>query len=489
MESSYSDDDIKRLHASFIEAMESNRNYTSFSEDDLIDIFDYACNISDEYIITEVIIAGERCFPESKELLKRKALMYHRLGQDDACIAVINQFLPDSFLNLIIEAKKEQSISSWLPLFKEHLCRIKSGTIEDGDIIFTVDFFDSLNHIDILTSCANELSRISEYPSTIFNELFHLLWEKGYYKEASEFGRKLTEIEPFNALAWTELADLYNVNLGNIEEALECADFALAIAPNHVGALMVTSSALYELNPDKSREIVAEIMKIAPNDPMSYYSRAILNINDGNVDQGVNDIIKAISLNPISGRNELLELLFKAIDKPLNSSDEHIIINMLEDDDTIDAVKLCRTLISSGYNVGAYEAFMLAKSAHKYDFGESESFYLAVEILYRNKMYNQVIELIDLGCSNNKDMLLSMPMLLALVYSLSWCRTAPNAKEEIICFIKERLALYNPLVRLGKLADLMCDESSIRRMNLLLDELSSNNNYPNLRDIDPYIIC
>ena len=489
MESSYSDDDIKRLHASFIEAMESNRNYTSFSEDDLIDIFDYACNISDEYIITEVIIAGERCFPESKELLKRKALMYHRLGQDDACIAVINQSLPDSFLNLIIEAKKEQSISSWLPLFKEHLSRIKSGTIEDGDIIFTVDFFDSLNHIDILTSCANELSRIGEYPSTIFNELFHLLWEKGYYKEASEFGRKLTEIEPFNALAWTELADLYNVNLGNIEEALECADFALAIAPNHVGALMVTSSALYELNPEKSREIVAEIMKIAPNDPMSYYSRAILNINDGNVDQGVNDIIKAISLNPISGRNELLELLFKAIDKPLNSSDEHIIINMLEDDDTIDAVKLCRTLISSGYNVGAYEAFVLANYAHKYDFGESESFYLAVEILYRNKMYNQLIELIDLGCSNNKDMLLSMPMLLALVYSLSWCRTAPNAKEEIICFIKERLALYNPSVRLGKLADLMCDESSIRRMNLLLDELSSNNNYPNLRDIDPYIIC
>ena len=489
MESSYSDDDIKRLHASFIEAMESNRNYTSFSEDDLIDIFDYACNISDEYIITEVIIAGERCFPESKELLKRKALMYHRLGQDDACIAVINQFLPDSFLNLIIEAKKEQSISSWLPLFKEHLCRIKSGTIEDGDIIFTVDFFDSLNHIDILTSCANELSRISEYPSTIFNELFHLLWEKGYYKEASEFGRKLTEIEPFNALAWTELADLYNVNLGSIEEALECADFALAIDPNHVGALMVASSALYESKPEKSREIVAEIMKIAPNDPMSYYSRAILNINDGNVDQGVNDIIKAISLNPISGRNELLELLFKAIDKPLNSNDEHIIINMLEDDDTIDAVKLCRTLISSGYNVGAYEAFMLAKSAHKYDFGESDSFYLAVEILYRNKMYNQVIELIDLGCSNNKDMLLSMPMLLALVYSLSWCRTAPNAKEEIICFIKERLALYNPSVRFGKLADLMCDESSIRRMNLLLDELSSNNNYPNLKDIDPYIIC
>ena len=489
MDSSYFDDDIKRLHASFIEAMESNRNYTSFSEDDLVDIFDYACSISDEYIITEVIIAGERCFPESKELIKRKALMYHRLGQDDACIAVISQFIPDSYLNLIIEAKNETSVSSWLPLFKKQLSLIKTGTIEDGDIIFTVDFFDRINHIEVLTSCVNELSRISEYPSTIFNELFHLLWEKGFFLEASEFGRKLTELEPFNAMAWTELADLYNVNLGNIEEALECADFALAIDPNHVGALMVASSALYESKPEKSRDIVTKIMQIAPNDPMSYYSRAILNINDGNIDQGVSDIIKSISLSPISGRNELLELLFKAIDKPLNSSDENIVLNMLEDNDTIDAVKLCRTLISSGYNIGAYEAFKLAKSARIYEFGESEAFYLAVEILYRNKMYNQVIELIDLGCSNNKDMLLSMPMLLALVYSLSWYRTTPKARQKIVCFIKERIALYNPSVRIGKLADFMCDESSIRRLNLLLNELASNNDYPNFRDIDPYIIC
>lgn len=487
MESSYTDDEIKRLHASFVEAMESDRNYASFSEDDLIDVFDYSCSISDDYVITEVIIAGERYFQNSRELLKRKALMYHRFEQDRACELILNQLPSDSFLNLIVSVKNEQSNSHWLDNFRHKLGGIESGTIEDGDMMYAVDFFESLNRVDVLMSLSDELSRISEYSSTIYNELMHLLWEKGDYSDALDCGRKLTDIEPFNALAWTELADLYNVHLGNHRMAIECADFALAIEPNSIGALMVKSSALYESNPEESRKIVSNIMKLAPLDSMSFYARAILNINDGKREQGVSDILYAISLKPNSGRRELIELLFKVIDKPLLQSEEGIIRSFFEEEDSYDAVKWCNSLITSGCYVGAYMVFKLSYEVSKYDFAVPDAIYLAVEALYRMKYYNQVIQLLDSGCKNSSELRLNIPMPLALIYSLAWFRSNPENSSDIITYINSRLELYIMSANSCKITERLIEEASVRRMKLLGEELTSNMGLSKLYDIDPFV--
>ncbi len=487
MESSYPDDEIKRLHASFIEAMESDRNYSSFSEDDLIDIFDYSCSISNDFVVAEVIIAGERCFPNSRELLKRKALMYHHLGQEDACEAILNQLPTNSFLNFVVSTKDLTSSPRLIDLISKQLENIKTGTIEDGDIMYAVDFFNSLNCVDVLTELADEFSRISEYPSTIFNELMHLFWEKNEYHKAAEYGRKLTDVEPFNSSAWTELADLYNVHLANPQAAVECADFALAIEPNSLGALIVKSSALYEQNPEESRNIVALIMDLAPTDSMSFYARAILNINDGRREQGIEDIIHAISLEPMSGKKELVELLMKVIDTPLSISIENLIKPIFDEDDSIDAVKWCDALISSGNYVGAYQVFKMAYSVSKYDFAASDSIYLAVEVLYRMKYFEQVIELLNSGCKNNLELRLRMPMPLALIYSLAWIRLHPANLNEVRDYVNEKLALYILTPENKKVTDLLIEEASAQRMKLLAARISSENESIAIDDIDPFL--
>ena len=486
MESSYNDEDIIRLHASFIEAMESDCNFSSFSEDDLIDIFDYSCSISDEFVLSEVIIVGERFFPNSQDLLKRKALMYHRFDKEDACIAILNRLPEDSFLNIVISAKKEQQISSWIEKLKKQLSAIKSGTIEDGDIIYAVDFFESIGQGDILLMTADELSRISEYHSTIYNELFHILLEKGRYQEAVEYGRKLIDIEPFNSLAWTELADLYNVNLNLPLEAIECADFALAINPKSIGALMVKSSAIYESNPDESRKIVDKIMALAPNDPMSFYARAILNINDGNRKEGINDILQSINLQPVSGLKELLELLFRNIDSPLSNGAENIIISILKYNDSIDAVKLCEDLISYGQFIGAYEVFRISYSIGKYDFAVQNSIYFAVEAMYQVGAYDKILELLDIGCHHSYERRLKMPLLLSLIYSLAWYHNYPSQRQSILSYLTERIAIHDENHLSSKILDKLVDESSYKRIILLIDELSLDKEIIDFKKINPF---
>ena len=488
MESSYPDDEIKRLHASFIEVMESDRNYTSFSEDDLIDIFDYTCSLSDTYVMAEVVIAGEIHYSNSKELLKRKALLYHHLDQEDVCLSILNQLPSDHFLNIIASTKTELNTCGWFDSFCGRLVTIPDGTIEDGDIIYTVDFFNSLNRIDILVKLADELSRLSEYPSTIYNELFHLFCENGEYVSASEFGKKFTEIEPFNSFVWTELADLYNAHLGDTQAALECVDFALAIDPDSLGALLVKSSAIFESDPDESRRVVDKMMSISPTDPMSFYARAIFNINNGNKQQGIDDLLQAISSQPTNGKRELVELLLKVIDKPLNDVSLEMIKSIFEEDDSIDAVKWCDSLILNGRYVGACQLFELAYEIGRFDFSAKDSIYIAVESLYRMSKFNQIKDLLDLGCKNKPQLRLKLPMPLALIYSLVWFRISPISKPDIISFLNNRLSVYMSKLESRKVNERLIDEAAAKRMKLFVEELSSGSEDIRYLDIiDPFV--
>ena len=47
-----------------------------YSEDDLIDIFDYAGDIADDYLRMEALLLGARLSPDSVELTERRAIFY-----------------------------------------------------------------------------------------------------------------------------------------------------------------------------------------------------------------------------------------------------------------------------------------------------------------------------------------------------------------------------------------------------------------------------
>ena len=47
-----------------------------FDEDELVDIYDYAGDMDDDYVQLEVLLCGARLYPESEILAERKALLY-----------------------------------------------------------------------------------------------------------------------------------------------------------------------------------------------------------------------------------------------------------------------------------------------------------------------------------------------------------------------------------------------------------------------------
>ena len=483
---SYPDDEMVSLYNSFVEAVKSGGDMSDFSEDDLLDIFDYASGIPDDATAAEVIIQGARYFPSSSDLLKRKAFLFHQLGQENACREIIGRMPDKSFLSRILNITETSNGNDVYGSIVRYVDQMPAGRIEDGDLMYLVDYFDSVDDLDFVAGHADSFSRISEYPSTIYNELFHLYWEKGDYSKAAEFGRKVTEIEPFNGNAWTELADLYNIQMKDPQAAVECADFALAIDPDSLGAMVVKSSALYESSPDESRRVVARLLEIAPSDPLVLYAEAILNINDGKKKEGIEKLEKALSAAEPSQYRNIFNVLLSVVEYPLPPSLHSMMLVLFETDNSVDAVRWCCDLIADGSYVGAYEVFRSAYEAHRYDFSAPEAFMTATEVLYRMGHFGSVVELLKSGYGDLDDNLLHLPLPLALMYALSRYRNDTNDSEEIRAYLECRIALHRMDQTRYTLPYRLMNQSAIKRIQVFKNALDSGVE-PDFGVVDPLI--
>ena len=62
-----------------------------FDEDELIDLFDFAGDMADDYLKMEVLMCGARLYPESALLKERRAIFYSFVSDDAA-----SKFLEDN---------------------------------------------------------------------------------------------------------------------------------------------------------------------------------------------------------------------------------------------------------------------------------------------------------------------------------------------------------------------------------------------------------
>lgn len=484
---SFSDDGgIKELYRSFVEAVERDGDLSSFSEDDLIDIFDYVTGIPDDFIAGESLRVGERLYPDSLDLLKRRAFLWHQVGRDDLCERLLDRLPSDLFLSDMRLSRNYLSSAEFRDAFGKTIDSYEPGSVEDGDIIYLVDYFDSFGELDIIERYADNFSRVSEYPSTIYNELFHLYWQKENYSKAAKYGRMVTELEPFNESAWTELADLNNIALMDHSEAVECADFALAINPGALEALVVKSSALYDSDPEASRRIVTRLNEIAPEDPLTLYAGGVLKLNDGMRQQGIDCLSRAIMGLSVVRSRDLYDILLRYIDGPLEKALEHRLQELFEADNSIDAVKWCRELLDKGSVHGAHAVFEASNEVDRYDFAGNNAIDIAVEAMYRTQRYDGIIAFLEIGYMVD-DSMHRLPVSLALVYALAMYRGRLKPTEDIVRFAVEMLAYHALKKDSGLFSERLVGQAAAARLEMFASMLAEGEDRVDLTRVDPFM--
>lgn len=476
------DDEMSRLYASFMEAYNSGGDLSGFSKDDLIDVYDFSRGIPDDFISEEVLSIALMRFPNSRDLVKRKAFFYHDLGHDSICDIILMSLPETSFVRTMAHLRNEWRLFGNEPQLSEYLDDYAIGSIEDGDIIFTVDIFGDAGLIDLVVRYAETFSNISQYPSTIYNELYNAYYDKGMYEKALEFGQKLTEIDPFNAAAWTELANLYLMKMNRPDVAAECAEYAIAIDPEDVNPRMIKALSLYDSDPIGCKNMVAEALAGDVKVPSACYVGAFIDFYEGKERDAVEKITQSLDDFSLAQRRETIDLLLRKINKPLDCDMRDRIHDLLIKDDSINAEAWVENLLRLGCLRGAYELYSVASSVWCYDTGNLQAMLTAAEVMYRLNLFGKTAEVLAVYVNETPLADVTPPAILLYALSLYRCWKGDVVRS----FVSEAKMVLEQAPSMSSLADGLLRESVIPRLSSLLSRIDGDETVAE-SSFDPYV--
>lgn len=238
-----------------------------FDEDDLVEIFDYAGDLNDDYLRFEVLLCGARYYPDSVPLRERRALLYANFGDDLSSKYLEDNADRNGALWDIARIRNASPMGGEAVRALDGLLRAYSE-FDDEEVIQLVDLASSLGQTDWLLKRIKELRAHVTYLPTLLFEIAVMLEMENRYGEAITLLEELTNLEPYNEQYWFMLAQEFELNK-NAEGALQALDLALAILPDDKAMRFYHARLLARIDASR-RRAAAELEKLAadfPEDP------------------------------------------------------------------------------------------------------------------------------------------------------------------------------------------------------------------------------
>lgn len=231
-----------------------------------MEIFDVAGDEYDDYLRSEVLLLGAHLYPDSRELLGRRAIFYRQTNPD-----AFNAFLGDNLTEIspIWEILRLATLTGTKESIIEEVEKFITTTRLDEDEE-VIQFVQTLHSLGLDSWLVNNLDRIREKVSYLPT----LLYEIAVTAEDSpvldgiaiKMLEELTEIEPYSPEYWTLLAYSY-LNHDRLDDAKTALDYALAINPDNVEALKTKLRTLDDKDAMEIDAILDRLSDLDPSDP------------------------------------------------------------------------------------------------------------------------------------------------------------------------------------------------------------------------------
>jgi len=207
-----------------------------YSEDELIAIFDSAGDYYDDYLRTEVLLLGARLYPDSQDLLARRAIFY-----SDRDIGIFKNFIDDNpgLNNTLVRIMR---LSDAYPDHGKAVARVeefmKSGRLaEDEEVIQFVRVIHAIGLDKWLVDNLQQVRAKVSYIPTLLYEIAILADESPFFDTvAIPLLEELTGLEAYAPEYWTLLAMAY-FRHDRHDDAATAIEYALAIDPDYPEAL------------------------------------------------------------------------------------------------------------------------------------------------------------------------------------------------------------------------------------------------------------
>lgn len=257
---------VEALYEMFRDSVLHGRD-DNFSEENLIDIFDFAGDNNDDFIRLEVLLKGAAKYPDSDFLNKRKAIFLSGLS-NDALRTYFNG--NEAYLNdrmwAILRCRAAQPSGKEAEKALREILEMDTDFSEDEEVIQFVSLVRFLQMEDWLIDNLDDVkARAGEMSPTLLFEIARLAESRHQIETGIRLLEQLTMDEPFNLDFWALLAELQS-NIEKFDDALTSLDYAKAISPDD-GELIALEGYIHlkRNDPEKALSALRQALKIVPD--------------------------------------------------------------------------------------------------------------------------------------------------------------------------------------------------------------------------------
>lgn len=265
-------DNRKELYENFRKQLDTDISDAFYDEDDLVEIYDQASDMEDEYVKLQVLLLAYRLYPHSEAMAARRGYFLWSYNMDEGVDALLKTYSGSSDLIWKILALRASKTSAE-DLGKRLEKLLETATdIDDETMIQLVDLASEAGAFDWLKQHEDLLKSKTDYRPTLLYELQIVAIINGDRDYAIAKLEELTELEPFNADYWVILSEEH-MNAGNVDAALTAADYALAINSENPEAILSRARAMAVSEKSDPAELLRMVKPLLKSD--STDSRAL----------------------------------------------------------------------------------------------------------------------------------------------------------------------------------------------------------------------
>lgn len=297
------DNERDELLKKFVESLKTPAVPTDFTEQELIEIFDYAGDLNNDFIRMEVLLRGARFFPESRELADRRGIIYDELlSQEDVDEFLKSSTPPGTFLGEITRVKlgyEQNDITDEEVVKFVNKSLEEFAPLQDEEIIRLVQLVTSVGKLPWLASIMEKVSKCVSNVDILCYEIAARSMESGDYAVAIPLLEKLVESFPYTDQYWAMLSQCQLQN-HQFEAAEEALDMALAINPSN--EMAVSMKLAFLPNDESARDALSSMYEHNPDNNDIFYRYVNFLSSYGDSNKARNMLLNRKEENPLEPR-------------------------------------------------------------------------------------------------------------------------------------------------------------------------------------------
>lgn len=253
----------EELYRSFLKSLSQPESERYFDEDELVEIFDYAGDMDDDYARAEVLFCGTRLYPDSMALKERRAMFYFDLDNGSAPAYVADTPMASSMLFDIVrlEANRPGNPAEALSFLANQYDKFT-----DEETIRLVDLAIDLDQYSWVIDNIDMLRKKTEYLPSLLYEVMTEADDRGDDERTIALAEELIEIEPFAIAYWATLFRA-QARSGRQDDARQTFDTARALGADDPAALLNLADVIYSYAPYLQNEAIEMVGQLKAQDP------------------------------------------------------------------------------------------------------------------------------------------------------------------------------------------------------------------------------